>query len=201
MKIWASTTLAAAAALAATPTSYAFTQSLGIAARPSSVSSISASTSQLSKQSAATATSSSTSLAAEGSDESFPTADTDLSDVGFVLLAGGTGSRMKANMPKQYLTLRGMPVLHHSLDLFLERLPVFARENGKRYVMCCCDNVCYMNSHRLQNCEFILGITIFFFWVLIAIICVMTLRSKPLRNDRLLPWCHMSTVDHQWLSS
>ena len=136
MKIWASTTLAAAAALAATPTSYAFTQSLGVAPRPSSVSSISASTSQLSKQSAATATSSSTSLAAEGSDESFPTADTDLSDVGFVLLAGGTGSRMKANMPKQYLTLRGMPVLHHSLDLFLERLPVFARKNGKRYVTC-----------------------------------------------------------------
>lgn len=67
---------------------------------------------------------------AAGGDESFPSADTDLSDVGFVLLAGGTGSRMKANMPKQYLTLRGMPVLHHSLDLFLERLPAFARENG-----------------------------------------------------------------------
>ena len=137
MKIWASTTLAAAAAaLAATPTSDAFTQSLGVVSRPSA-SSISASASQLLRQSA-TATSSTTSLAsAEGSDdESFPTTDTDLSDVGFVLLAGGTGSRMKANMPKQYLTLRGMPVLHHSLDLFLERLPVFARKNGKRYVTC-----------------------------------------------------------------
>ena len=132
MRIWASTTLAAAAALAATPTSYAFTQSLGVAARPSS---ISASTTELLKQSAATTTSSTSLASAGGSDESFPTADTDLSDVGFVLLAGGTGSRMKANMPKQYLTLRGMPVLHHSLDLFLERLPVFARENGKRYVM------------------------------------------------------------------
>lgn len=55
---------------------------------------------------------------------------TDLSDVGFVLLAGGTGSRMKASMPKQYLTLRGRPVLHHSLDLFLERLPAYAKENG-----------------------------------------------------------------------
>lgn len=47
----------------------------------------------------------------------------DMSDVGFVLLAGGKGSRMKANLPKQFLTLRGVPVLHHSLDLFLERLP------------------------------------------------------------------------------
>mmetsp|Transcript_5153 Transcript_5153/g.7614 ORF Transcript_5153/g.7614 Transcript_5153/m.7614 type:complete len:304 (-) Transcript_5153:280-1191(-) len=47
----------------------------------------------------------------------------DLTDVGFVLLAGGTGSRMKANMPKQFMELKGMPVLHHSLDLFLNQLP------------------------------------------------------------------------------
>jgi 2-C-methyl-D-erythritol 4-phosphate cytidylyltransferase len=52
-------------------------------------------------------------------------ATVDLGDVGFVLLAGGTGSRMKANMPKQFLSLRGVPVLHHSLDLFLERLKEF----------------------------------------------------------------------------
>lgn len=37
---------------------------------------------------------------------------------------------MKANMPKQFLELKGNPVLHHSLDLFLERLPKFAKENG-----------------------------------------------------------------------
>jgi 2-C-methyl-D-erythritol 4-phosphate cytidylyltransferase len=54
----------------------------------------------------------------------------DMSDVGIVLLAGGTGSRMKANMPKQFLILRGIPVLHHSLDLFLNQLPKYAKENG-----------------------------------------------------------------------
>lgn len=46
----------------------------------------------------------------------------DLSDIGFVLLAGGTGSRMKADIPKQFLSLKGVPILHHSLDLFLEKL-------------------------------------------------------------------------------
>jgi len=51
-----------------------------------------------------------------------------MSNVGFVLLAGGTGSRMKANMPKQFLTLKGIPVLHHSLDLFLNRVPAFLKE-------------------------------------------------------------------------
>ena len=56
----------------------------------------------------------------------------DFGDVGFVLLAGGTGSRMKANMPKQFLDLQGVPVLHHSLDLFLERLPAFAAKQGVR---------------------------------------------------------------------
>jgi 2-C-methyl-D-erythritol 4-phosphate cytidylyltransferase len=55
----------------------------------------------------------------------------DMGDVGFVLLAGGTGSRMKANMPKQFLELHGVPVLHHSLNLFLERLPAYAKEAGQ----------------------------------------------------------------------
>ena len=54
----------------------------------------------------------------------------DMGNVGFVLLAGGTGSRMKASMPKQYLPLKGVPVLHHSLDLFLERLGAHCQENG-----------------------------------------------------------------------
>ena len=54
----------------------------------------------------------------------------DMSDVGFVVLAGGTGSRMKANMPKQYLPLRGKPVLHHSLELFLDKLPEYCQSKG-----------------------------------------------------------------------
>ena len=40
-------------------------------------------------------------------------------DVAVVLLAGGVGSRMKADRPKQFLELRGKPVLEHSLELFL----------------------------------------------------------------------------------
>ena len=55
----------------------------------------------------------------------------DMGDVGFVVLAGGKGSRMKASMPKQFLELRGAPILHYSLDLFLERLPAFLEANGK----------------------------------------------------------------------
>ena len=55
----------------------------------------------------------------------------DMGDVGFVVLAGGKGSRMKASMPKQFLELRGAPILHYSLDLFLERLPAFLVANDK----------------------------------------------------------------------
>eukprot|EP00977_Amphora_coffeiformis_P016830 scaffold5325_cov183-Amphora_coffeaeformis.AAC.8 len=55
----------------------------------------------------------------------------DMGDVGFVVLAGGKGSRMKASMPKQFLELRGAPILHYSLDLFLERLPAFLAANEK----------------------------------------------------------------------
>ena len=72
-------------------------------------------------------TSTSTKLAATESDSS---AAVDMSDVGFVLLAGGTGSRMKANMPKQYLPLKGVPVLHYSLNLFLETIVQHCRAQG-----------------------------------------------------------------------
>lgn len=65
-------------------------------------------------------------VSASADDDSVP----EMGNVGFVLLAGGTGSRMKASMPKQYLPLRGVPVLHHSLDLFLNRLPEYCKENG-----------------------------------------------------------------------
>lgn len=40
-------------------------------------------------------------------------------DVAVILLAGGVGSRMKADRPKQFLDLQGKPVLMHSLELFL----------------------------------------------------------------------------------
>lgn len=70
-------------------------------------------------------------LKAAESDDDGAKESVDFKDVGFVLLAGGTGSRMKANMPKQFLTLKEVPVLHHSLDLFLEKLQASATANGK----------------------------------------------------------------------
>lgn len=69
-----------------------------------------------------------TKLSGTNGDSDFVTPD--MGDVGFVLLAGGTGSRMKASMPKQYLPLRGVPVLHHSLDLFLEKLVDHCKSSG-----------------------------------------------------------------------
>lgn len=55
---------------------------------------------------------------------------TGFGSTGFVLLAGGTGSRMKANMPKQFMTLYSCPVLHYSLHLFLEKLPTYCIINN-----------------------------------------------------------------------
>ncbi len=37
-----------------------------------------------------------------------------------VIVAGGTGSRMGGNLPKQFLLLRGKPVLYYTLKTFLE---------------------------------------------------------------------------------
>ena len=37
-----------------------------------------------------------------------------------IIPAGGTGSRMGGNIPKQMLELDGVPVLRRTLDLFLD---------------------------------------------------------------------------------
>lgn len=37
-----------------------------------------------------------------------------------VIVAGGEGKRMGAGVPKQFLSLRGQPVLHHTLQTFLQ---------------------------------------------------------------------------------
>ncbi|EJK72911.1 hypothetical protein THAOC_05511 [Thalassiosira oceanica] len=51
-------------------------------------------------------------------------------NTGFLILAGGTGSRMKASMPKQFLELQSAPILHYSLHLFLEKLPAYCEASG-----------------------------------------------------------------------
>lgn len=56
----------------------------------------------------------------------------DMSNVAFIVLAGGTGSRMKATMPKQFLSLRGIPILHYSLHLLLEELPIYCQGHDIR---------------------------------------------------------------------
>lgn len=40
-------------------------------------------------------------------------------DVVVILVAGGVGSRMKASIPKQFLTLKHKPVVKYSFDLFM----------------------------------------------------------------------------------
>ena len=40
-----------------------------------------------------------------------------------IIVAGGSGSRMKAALPKQFLLLRGKPILQHTIERFLEVLP------------------------------------------------------------------------------
>ncbi|KAL9187959.1 hypothetical protein ACHAXT_006337 [Thalassiosira profunda] len=69
---------------------------------------------------------SSTSLHSSASSDDFA----GFGNTGFLILAGGTGSRMKANMPKQFLTLRSCPVLYYSLHLFLEKLPQYCAGKG-----------------------------------------------------------------------
>lgn len=47
-----------------------------------------------------------------------------------IIVAGGNGSRMKSDIPKQFLLLKGKPILQHTIEQFLSvDLPVFT-ESG-----------------------------------------------------------------------
>lgn len=46
-----------------------------------------------------------------------------MENTGVVILAGGTGSRMKSSIPKQFLPLSSIPIIQHSLNLFTSTLP------------------------------------------------------------------------------
>ncbi|HOO51432.1 MAG TPA: 2-C-methyl-D-erythritol 4-phosphate cytidylyltransferase, partial [Alphaproteobacteria bacterium] len=35
-----------------------------------------------------------------------------------IIVAAGSGSRMNSDIPKQYLTLSGRPILRHTMDIF-----------------------------------------------------------------------------------
>jgi 2-C-methyl-D-erythritol 4-phosphate cytidylyltransferase len=63
--------------------------------------------------------------------------DTMISDVGIIILAGGTGSRMKASLPKQFLLLNNKPILHHSIELFLQQpfLPTSSKSSYFHHVV------------------------------------------------------------------
>eukprot|EP00529_Nitzschia_sp_RCC80_P026357 CAMPEP_0113473542 /NCGR_PEP_ID=MMETSP0014_2-20120614/18100_1 /TAXON_ID=2857 /ORGANISM="Nitzschia sp." /LENGTH=349 /DNA_ID=CAMNT_0000366317 /DNA_START=84 /DNA_END=1133 /DNA_ORIENTATION=+ /assembly_acc=CAM_ASM_000159 len=98
----------------------------------------------------ATALATTASSSATTENTPLPPPPPDMDDVGFVVLAGGTGSRMKASMPKQYLPLKDTPVLHYSLDLFLERLGEYClSQNTKppKYVVLVMDPL-YQDQYR-----------------------------------------------------
>lgn len=40
-----------------------------------------------------------------------------------IIVAGGSGSRMKSDIPKQFLLLNGKPILQHTIERFLEVVP------------------------------------------------------------------------------
>ncbi|MVM28772.1 2-C-methyl-D-erythritol 4-phosphate cytidylyltransferase [Spirosoma sp. HMF4905] len=40
-----------------------------------------------------------------------------------IIVAGGSGSRMKSDVPKQFLLLNGKPILQHTIERFLEVVP------------------------------------------------------------------------------
>ncbi len=58
--------------------------------------------------------------------------------ISLILLAGGKGSRMKSPIPKQYLPLKGKPIIRHSFDVLTD-LPeisewiIVTEKEGQKY--------------------------------------------------------------------
>lgn len=41
-----------------------------------------------------------------------------MNKIGVIIVAGGSGSRMRSNTPKQFITINGKPILQHTIDRF-----------------------------------------------------------------------------------
>jgi 2-C-methyl-D-erythritol 4-phosphate cytidylyltransferase len=41
-----------------------------------------------------------------------------MNKIGVIIVAGGSGSRMKSNTPKQFIAINGKPILQHTIDRF-----------------------------------------------------------------------------------
>ena len=46
-----------------------------------------------------------------------------MNKVGVMIVAGGSGSRMKSDTPKQFISLNGKPILQHTIDRFFKWKP------------------------------------------------------------------------------
>lgn len=71
-----------------------------------------------------------------------------MSNFAAVVLSAGTGSRMKSDIPKQYLDLEGKPVIYYSLKAF--------EENGFSSIVLVCgkDDVEYCRKEIVEKYEF-----------------------------------------------
>lgn len=71
-----------------------------------------------------------------------------------ILLSGGTGSRMKKDVPKQYLLLAGKPVILHTLER-IDRL-----SNVEKVVIVCAES--YITSIREMIEQYNISVPVFF---------------------------------------
>lgn len=46
-----------------------------------------------------------------------------MNKIGVIIVAGGSGSRMKSNTPKQFITINGKPLLQYTIDRFFDWNP------------------------------------------------------------------------------
>lgn len=62
-----------------------------------------------------------------------------MKECGAIILAAGSGSRMKSNIPKQFMTLKGIPLFVHSVRVFAECVDEIVLVTGKESIAYCRD--------------------------------------------------------------
>src|SRR5690606_11311127 len=71
-----------------------------------------------------------------------------------IIVAGGSGTRMNAKVPKQFLTLNGLPILMHTIKAF------HTYENGMKIILALPEqDISYWEQHCLKH-DFTIPITI-----------------------------------------
>lgn len=123
-----------------------------------------------------------------------------------VILAGGVGSRMGVNMPKQYLLVKDKPIIAYCLEIFqnhneIDKIVVVVSDEWKSYVEECAEKygiskICgYAQAGKTRQHSIYNGLKCIEVNACDTNVCIIHDAARPLVSDEIIHDCLVGAVE------